>query len=79
MAEQWEGMLEGAAQELKGHLTLDRVTANRSGDEITVYFSADVLVEERPFKHAACIAAEFCADAGEIDYSFARAWTGFSH
>ena len=49
MAEQWEGMLEGAAQELKGHLTLDRVTANRSGDEITVYFSADVLVEERPF------------------------------
>ncbi len=49
MAEQWEGMLEGAAQELKGHLTLDRVTANRGGDEITVYFSADVLVEERPF------------------------------
>lgn len=41
--------LKEPAQELKGHLTLDRVTANRGGDEITVYFSADVLVEERPF------------------------------
>ena len=38
MAEQWEGMLEGAAQELKGHLTLDRVTANRGGDEIMCIF-----------------------------------------
>ena len=42
MAEQWEGLLEGAAQELRGHLTLDRVTASRSGEEITVYFTADL-------------------------------------
>ncbi|MGN0776415.1 MAG: hypothetical protein ACI4MM_07015, partial [Candidatus Ventricola sp.] len=49
MSEQWEGLLEGAAAELRGHLTLDRVTASRSGEEITVYFSSDVLVEERPF------------------------------
>ena len=49
MSEQWEGLLEGAAAELKGHLTLERVTASRSGEEITVYFSADILVEERPF------------------------------
>ena len=39
----------GAAQELKGHLTLERVTASRSGEEIAVHFSADMLVEERPF------------------------------
>ncbi|MBP3523706.1 MAG: PolC-type DNA polymerase III [Clostridia bacterium] len=49
MSEQWEGLLEGAAADLKGHLTLDRVTASRSGEEITVYFSSDILVEERPF------------------------------
>ncbi|MDO5299654.1 MAG: PolC-type DNA polymerase III [Clostridia bacterium] len=49
MAEQWEGLLEGAAAELAGHLTLDRVTASRTGEDITVYFSADILVEERPF------------------------------
>ena len=49
MAEQWEGLLEGAAAELRGHLTLERVTASRSGEEITVCFSADMLVEERPF------------------------------
>ena len=49
MSEQWEGLLEGEAQALRGHLTLDRVTASRSGEEITVYFTADMLVEERPF------------------------------
>ena len=49
MSEQWEGLLEGAAQELKGHLTLERVTASRSGEKITVHFSSDMLVEERPF------------------------------
>ena len=49
MSEQWEGLLEGAAADLRGHLTLDRVTASRSGEEITVYFSSDILVEERPF------------------------------
>ncbi|MDO5378688.1 MAG: hypothetical protein Q4G52_10175, partial [Clostridia bacterium] len=49
MAGRWEGLLEGAAQELKGHLTLERVMASRSGEEITVCFSADMLVEERPF------------------------------
>ena len=49
MSEQWEGLLEGAAQDLKGHLTLERVTASRSGERITVHFSSDVLVEERPF------------------------------
>ena len=49
MSEQWEGLLEGAAADLKGHLTLERVTASRSGDEIAVHFSADMLVEERPF------------------------------
>ncbi|MBP3427290.1 MAG: PolC-type DNA polymerase III [Clostridia bacterium] len=49
MAEQWEGLLEGAAAELKGHLTLERVMASRTGEKITVCFTADVLVEERPF------------------------------
>ena len=49
MAQQWEGLLEGAASELRGHLTLERVTAPRSGEEMTVYFSSDILVEERPF------------------------------
>ncbi|MBP3657602.1 MAG: PolC-type DNA polymerase III [Clostridia bacterium] len=49
MAEQWEGLLEGAAAELRGHLTLERVMASRSGDRITVCFTADILVEERPF------------------------------
>ena len=49
MAEQWEGLLEGAAEDLIGHLTLDRVTASRSGEEIAVYFSSDMLVEERPY------------------------------
>ena len=49
MSEQWEGLLEGAAQDLKGHLTLERVTASRSGERITVHFSSDILVEERPF------------------------------
>ena len=49
MAEKWEGLLEGAAADLKGHLTLERVTTNRSGEDITVYFSSDILVEERPF------------------------------
>ena len=78
MAEQWEGMLEGAAQELKGHLTLDRVTANRGGDDYGVFFCRCTGGGTTVFKHAACIAAEFCADAGEIDYSFARTWTGFS-
>ena len=38
MSEQWEGLLEGAAAELKGHLTLERVTASRSGERITVHF-----------------------------------------
>ena len=42
-------MLEGAAQELRGHLTLERVTASKAGDEISVFFSSDMLVEERPF------------------------------
>ena len=32
MAQQWEGLLEGAAQELKGHLTLERVTASKAGE-----------------------------------------------
>ena len=49
MAQQWEGLLEGAAQELKGHLTLERVTASKAGDEIAVFFSSDMLVEEKPF------------------------------
>lgn len=49
MAQQWESLLEGAAAELAGHLTLDRVTASRSGEEICVYFSSDILVEERPY------------------------------
>ena len=49
MAQQWEGLLEGAAQELRGHLTLERVTASKAGDEISVFFSSDMLVEERPF------------------------------
>ena len=49
MSESWEGLLEGAAKALVGHLTLDRVTANKNGEEITVYFSSDILVEERPF------------------------------
>ena len=47
--EQWETLLDGPAKALAGHLTLDRVTANRSGEEITVCFSSDVLVEEGPF------------------------------
>ena len=49
MAQQWEGLLEGAAQELRGHLTLERVTASKAGDEIAVFFSSDMLVEEKPF------------------------------
>ena len=49
MSESWEGLLEGAAKALVGHLTLDRVTASKSGEEITVYFSSDMLVEEGPF------------------------------
>ena len=49
MSEQWESLLEGAAGALVGHLTLDRVTANKNGEEITVYFSSDMLVEEGPF------------------------------
>ncbi|MBQ6858924.1 MAG: PolC-type DNA polymerase III, partial [Clostridia bacterium] len=49
MSKQWEGLLEGAAADLKGHLTLDKVTASRAGDRITAYFSSDILVEERPF------------------------------
>lgn len=60
MAQQWEGLLEGAAQELRGHLTLERVTASKAGDEISVFFSSDMLVEERPFlagtaRHAGAI------------------------
>ena len=49
MSEQWESLLTGAAGALVGHLTLDRVTANKNGEEITVYFSSDMLVEEGPF------------------------------
>ncbi|MBQ8619557.1 MAG: PHP domain-containing protein, partial [Clostridia bacterium] len=49
MSEQWEGLLEGAATELKGHLTLERVMASRSGEKIVVHFTSDILVEERPF------------------------------
>ena len=29
--EKWEGLLEGAAKPLAGHLTLERVTASKSG------------------------------------------------
>ena len=49
MAERWEGLLEGAAASLSGHLTLERVTASSNGTEITVYFTSDILVEETPF------------------------------
>ena len=49
MAQQWEGLLEGAAQELKGHLTLERVTASKAGDEIAVFFSSDMLVRKSRF------------------------------
>ena len=49
MSEHWEGLLEGAAKGLVGHLTLDRVMANSTGDEITVCFLSDMLVEEAPF------------------------------
>ena len=63
MAQQWEGLLEGAAQELKGHLTLERVTASKAGDEIAVFFSSDMLVEEKPFLAAqrAIRRRSFCA------------------
>ena len=47
--EKWEGLLDGAAKPLIGHLTLERVTASKSGEEITVCFASDVLVEEGPF------------------------------
>ena len=47
--EKWEGLLDGAARPLIGHLTLERVTASKSGEEITVCFASDVLVEEGPF------------------------------
>ena len=49
MAEQWESLMEDSMQELRGHLKLDCVMINRSGTEITVCFSSDILVEERPF------------------------------
>ena len=49
MAERWGEYLEGEAQSLDGHLTFERVTAARSGEEITVHFTSDILVEERPF------------------------------
>ena len=73
MAQQWEGLLEGAAQELKGHLTLERVTASKAGDEIAVFFSSDMLVEEKPF-----LPAQFRADTGEADHPLAAACAGFS-
>ena len=53
MAERWEGLLEGAAAQLIGHLTLERVTASSNGTEITVYFTSDILVEEGPFLYSA--------------------------
>ena len=46
---QWQSLLEGEAAALAQHLTLERVTASKSGEKITVYFSSDLLVEERPF------------------------------
>ncbi len=49
MADKWEALLEGEALKLCGHLMFERVTAARSGDEITVHFTSDILVEERPF------------------------------
>ena len=42
MSESWEGLLEGAAKALVGHLTLDRVTANKNGEEITKKFDKEV-------------------------------------
>ncbi len=46
---QWQSLLEGEAEVLNGHLTLDRVTATRSGERIKVCFSSDILVEDEPF------------------------------
>ena len=77
MAQQWEGLLEGAAQELKGHLTLERVTASKAGDEIAVFFSSDMLVEEKPFLAAQrAIRRNFAP--GETDHPLAAARAGFS-
>lgn len=79
MAQQWEGLLEGAAQELRGHLTLERVTASKAGDEIAVFFSSDMLVEEKPFLAAQrAIRRNFAPTPGETDHPLAAACAGFS-
>ncbi len=45
----WRDLLEGEAQGLAEHLTLDHVAATADGQRITAYFSADILVEEGPY------------------------------
>ena len=68
MSEQWEGLLEGAAADLKGHLTLERVTASRSGEKITVHFFQRYSGGGTSVSGAAMGAeAQFCSDAGVAD------------
>ncbi len=45
----WQALIDGDAREMVGHLTLERVHAQPDGEAITVYFSSDVLVDEKPF------------------------------
>ena len=47
---QWEEMLSGAAGELAGHLTLERVRVSEDGSRMEVRFASNILVEERPFR-----------------------------